>query len=324
MFTAEAPSLEESVELRLKGDWGLANLHRICCWISDFVVKHTGPDTRVAIWNGVGGKDNVEAVANGDVDLALATPARFVRAAIDGTYPFEGTPYPHLRALATLPQRDAMVLGVVPSVGVRTIEDIHALKPAMTIAAPPDDGRSFMGVGAHRHLEALGLDRRTIESWGGRFLDIEDPAQCLAAVSGGDAQAVMHEAVMGPWWREAVAATGLLLVPTPDTVLEDLAKRFGWTCRVLRPKHFDNLDVPVPTLDFSDFLVIVSDRMPDDLAHLVTWGLVHTREKIERQYRHIKPEWSPLSYPLVPREMACTPLPLHAGARRFYEEEDLL
>lgn len=324
MSTTNAPRLERPLHLQMKGDWGLANLHRACGWISDFVVKHTGAGTRVAIWNGLGGKDNVEAVANGEVDLALATPARFVGAALNGAYPFDGTPHPHLRALAVLPQQDAMVLGVVPSVGVQTIEDIHALRPAITIAAPPDDGATFMGMGAHRHLEALGLDRRTVESWGGRFLDIEDPAQCLAAVSRGDAQAVMHEAIMGPWWRDAVAKVGLRLVPTPEKVLDGLNARFGWTRRTLHAGYFETVDTPVDTLDFSDFLVIVSERMPEDVAYLITWGLVQTRARIEQQYRHIKPEWSPLTYPLEPREMARTPIPLHAGARRFYDEEGLL
>lgn len=324
MNTKDAPRLERPLNLQLKGDWGLANLHRVCGWISDFVVKHSAAGTTVAILNGLGGKDNVEAVANGEVDLALATPAGFVAAALVGNYPFGGTPYPQLRALATLPQQDAMVLGAAPCLGIRTIDDLHALRPALTIAAPPDDGVTFMGMGAHRHLDALGLDRKTIESWGGRFLDIEDPAQCLAAVTRGDAQAVMHEAIMGPWWREAVAKVGLRLVPTPGEVLDDLQHRFGWSRRTLCAGYFETVDASIDTLDFSDFLVIVSDRMPDDVAHLLTWGLVNTRARIEQQYRHIKPEWSPLTYPLEPRDMARTPIPLHAGARRFYESEGLL
>ncbi|AJW99350.1 TAXI family TRAP transporter solute-binding subunit [Burkholderia gladioli pv. gladioli] len=324
MKMQDAPRLDRPLNLQMKGDWGLANLHRACGWMSDFVVKHTAAGTRVAIWNGLGGKDNVESVAKGEVDLALATPASFVAAAMTGDYPFEGTPYPQLRALAVLPQRDAMVLGVASCLGVRTIEDLHALRPALTIAAPPDDGITFMGMGAHRHLEALGLGRTTVESWGGRFLDIEDPGQCLAAVSRGDAQAVMHEAIMGPWWRDAVEKVGLRIVATPDDVLDGLQQRFGWRSRTLSAGYFETVDTSVNTLDFSDFLVVVSDQMPDDVAYLLTWGLVNTRARIEQQYRHIKPEWSPLTYPLEPSEMGRTPIPLHAGARRFYEAERLL
>lgn len=30
----------------------------------------------------------------------------------------------------------------------------------------------------------------------------------------------------------------------------------------------------IPVIDFSDFLIIVRDDMPEDIAHLLTWCLV--------------------------------------------------
>jgi hypothetical protein len=44
-------------------------------------------------------------------------------------------------------------------------------------------------------------------------------------------------------------------------------------------------------------------------TYLLTWCLVETRHLIEAQYRHIKPEWSPISYPLDPVKMAQSPIP---------------
>lgn len=73
----------------------------------------------------------------------------------------------------------------------------------------------------------------------------------------------------------------------------------------------------------SDFLT-VRDDMPDDVAHLLTWCLVEKREAIERQYYHLSPERSPLTYPLDPPAMCRTSLPLHPGARRYYEEAGIL
>ena len=86
------------------------------------------------------------------------------------------------------------------------------------------------------------------------------------------------------------------------------------------------LDKPdaLPALDFADFVIVVRDDMPDDVAHLLTWCLIETREAIERQFRHIPPERSPLSYPLDPARMARPSLPLHPGARRFYAEAGLI
>ena len=77
-------------------------------------------------------------------------------------------------------------------------------------------------------------------------------------------------------------------------------------------------------LDFSDFLILVRDDMPDDVAHLLTWCLVEQRAWIERQYRHLPPHRSPLSYPLVPERMGRTTVPLHPGAHRYFADARLL
>ena len=66
--------------------------------------------------------------------------------------------------------------------------------------------------------------------------------------------------------------------------------------------------------------MLVREDLADDEAHLLAWCLVETRSYIERQYAHIPPERSPLSYPLVPARMAVTPVPLHPGAARYYAE----
>ena len=80
----------------------------------------------------------------------------------------------------------------------------------------------------------------------------------------------------------------------------------------------------MPAVDFSDFVVLVRDDLSEDIAHLLTWCIVETREKLERQFRHLPPRRSPVTYPLVPREMAKTAVPLHRGAERYYRDAGLL
>ncbi len=67
-------------------------------------------------------------------------------------------------------------------------------------------------------------------------------------------------------------------------------------------------------------MLVVREDMAEDVAHLLTWCVVERRAGIERQYLHIPPERSPLTYPLNPTAMARPSLPLHAGARRYFEE----
>jgi TRAP-type uncharacterized transport system substrate-binding protein len=48
------------------------------------------------------------------------------------------------------------------------------------------------------------------------------------------------------------------------------------------------------------------------------------REAIERQYAHIPPHRSPVTYPLDPVKIAQTSIPLHPGAERYYRDAGVL
>ncbi|MGN9821542.1 hypothetical protein ACTMUQ_40260 [Streptomyces sp. SD11] len=45
-----------------------------------------------------------------------------------------------------------------------------------------------------------------------------------------------------------------------------------------------------------------------------------TRRALEAQCAHLPADHSPVTYPLVPADMARSPLPLHPAAARTYEE----
>ena len=103
-------------------------------------------------------------------------------------------------------------------------------------------------------------------------------------------------------------------------VLDELQERLGWPRRTVPAGYIPGLDKPLTTIDFSDFLVICNEDLPDDVAHLLSWAMCETKEILERQYRHLAPERSPVTYPLDPSKIARTTIPLHDGARRYYEE----
>src|SRR4029079_10004780 len=56
------PRIERDVELDMMGDWGIANLHRICGWIAAETWFRSGDGSRFATVNGRGGRDAIEAV----------------------------------------------------------------------------------------------------------------------------------------------------------------------------------------------------------------------------------------------------------------------
>ncbi|MQY09674.1 TAXI family TRAP transporter solute-binding subunit [Actinomadura macrotermitis] len=307
-----APSLGRSVSLHLQGDWGTANLHRVCGWIAQELTDRCGPHTRVGIWSGRGGADAARAVGRGQVHLALTTPAAFAAAALDGRGPFAGEAVPDLRALGVLPQRDRLVVGVDRSLGITSFAELRAARPALRLATGPHDGTNLIGWAAHEVLHRSQVD---VTGWGGRLLTDERPRQTFERVISGEADAIVHEAYMLPPWQEFGARMAFL--PVERHVLDGLEADYGWPSATVAEGHFPGCP-RFETLDFSDFLVLTRSDLPDDLAHLIAWILGETRATIEAQYRHIPPERSPLTYPLDPVAMGRTPVPLHPGAARYY------
>lgn len=318
------PRLTRRLELRMMGDWGIANLHRICGWLGAEVIGRGGKGSEHRIHSGEGGADAVDAVLDGKVDTALLVPAGFGKTIFEGRGICRRTDVSRLRALATFPQDDRMLLAVDASLDVASLEDIRRKRPALRLALARDDGVNMAGFAAHRMLEAAGMPKDAIESWGGAVLEGNAPWDIVPKCTSGEANAVLFEAIMTPYWQHLFAQRQMTLIPFDDAVLDDLHGRFGWSRGMVDSGRWKQISQSVQTLDFSDFLLLCRDDLPSDLAHLMAWCAVETRANIEAQYRHIPPRQSPVTYPLEPAKMARTSLPLHEGARQFYADAGLI
>jgi TRAP-type uncharacterized transport system substrate-binding protein len=324
MLTAE-PRLERTLTLQFIGDWGQANFHRICSWLCQEVCDRTEPGSRVAIWNSVhGGSDAMVSVFAGEADLCLATPAGMLRSAIAGTGMFADRPLPALRALGVLPQNDRMVFAIAPELGIGTFAELRARRAPLRIATSPDNGFNMIGYAAREIMEAHGISEAVLQSWGGEFVYAPRPEQSLYRMRDGDVDAVLQEAIMTPNWRTAMEARSAVIVPFEDAALAHLERTTGLRANPLPADYLPGQHAATAALDFSDFVLVVRDDMPEDVAHLITWCLVETRGTLERYYRHLPPERSPLSYPVIPELMTATPLPLHPGAERYYRSQGYL
>ncbi|MBV9438584.1 MAG: hypothetical protein JOZ24_01185 [Candidatus Eremiobacteraeota bacterium] len=315
-----APHIDRSLTLHFKGDWGRANLHRALGFLCYELCRLAGPHTKVAIWNGRGAADNIIAVGRGEVDVALTTPSTFTAMAVRGVGPFQGESYPHLRSLGHVPQHDRLVVAVRAEIGVRSFAELRDKKPALRITAGIDDGYSFMGFGAQQLFEASGITRQDVESWGGSFLEREEPRQCTSDMLRGDADAIVQEAVMTAYWKELADKVDLAFLPIEPDAAEMLYRRFGWPTATLPAGYLRGIDREMRFLDFSHFLLIATADLPDDVAYALAWSLIERWETLEAQYRHIPPERSPISYPIDPKAAWRSAVPLHRGAERYYRD----
>ncbi len=318
------PFIERSITLNFMGDWGQANFHRICSWLTQEFCDRSGPSSRTAIWSVRGGGiEALQAVHNGEIQVSVATPAKLMPAAItgEGIFPYA---MPGLRALAVLPQNDRMVLAISPKFGVKSFEELRKMRLPLRIATSTNDGTNFIGYTAAKYMEAHGISEEALHSWGGSYVTQHRPEQSLFRAQRGEVDAVLQEAIMTPWWRDVIEKHGWIALPAEAKPLEVLYEELSLPQNPLPVGFWKDLDTEMPALDFSDFVIVVRDDLPEDIAYLLTWCLVETREAIERQYHHIPPERSPLSYPLNPKKMANPPLPLHPGAKRYYQSAKYL
>ena len=313
------PRLDHSYTLHFIGDWGQANFHRICSWLTQEFCDRAGVRSRVAIWSiRGGGLEALTKVHDGEADLGIVTPAALMKKALIGEAPFTNS-MSSLRALAVLPQDDRLVLAIDPKHRIQSFEELRQRKPALKIATSVDDGTNFIGYIASQYMEAHGITNETMTSWGGKYVTDQRPDQSLDRVKAGEVDAVLQEAIMTPWWRELIEGNKVMPLPAEPAALEILSKKLGMVNNPLPARYWKNVEQELPALDFSDFVLVVREDMPEEVARLLTWCLVETREKLEAQYRHIPPAQSPLSYPLKPKAMTQTPFPLHAGAQAYYK-----
>jgi TRAP-type uncharacterized transport system substrate-binding protein len=324
MSPSSEARLDRPVTVHMMGDWGIANLHRICGWLSAELWRRTPPGSRFAVWNGRGGADAIEAVLDGAVQTALMTPAPFARSFFAGKAPLTRPDMGRLRALGTLPQDDRLVLAVDAGLGIHTFAELRDRKPALRIGTAWDDGVNMVGWAAHRVLAAHGIPKATIEAWGGALLEGEAPWDAIGFAQRGEANAVLFEAIMTPFWKDLLARHPMSFLPFEDAALAALERDYGWPRGTVPADRFAGVAAPFQALDFSDFVLLCRDDFADDLGYVIASILCETRDTIEVQYRHMPPRDSPLTYPLEPRKIARTAVPLNDGARRYYQQQGLL
>jgi TRAP transporter TAXI family solute receptor len=302
------------------GDWGRANLHRSLGWLCYEFNKLAGPYTRVGIWNGRGGVDNLRAVGRGEMDVALVVPENFIALGLDGRGIMKGESYPHLRALGHVPQHDRMIFAVRKDLGITSYDDIRKKKPKLRITTGIDDGINFIGYAAQSMMTAAGIPRDAFEAWGGSYIEREEPPECIQLVLDGQADAIIHEAVMTKWWQDLANTIDLTFLPVEPSARDRLKRELDWNPASLPKDYIRGIDREMEFMDFSHFTLVTTSALPDDIAYALAWASIEKFGLLQSMYAHIPAERSPVTYPIDPKLAAHTPIPLHPGAERYFRE----
>lgn len=315
-------SKQPELHLALRGDWGVANLYTICGWLAAGLRSRAAPGSTFVVHTGRGGVDNIDALLDGEVQLALTTPIVTADMARRGRGLYT-TPHPELVAIAAFPHRDRLALCIAEEVAARwnlqTLLDLPSAKPALRIGVPPNDDDHAMTYAIRRVLEAHGTSWSDFNEWGGELVEYEWPPPAIADVVAGRLDGLFYEAIM--LWHQFLDRRPMRFLAMDERAVDELAREYGYERAVLEPGEHAGISEPTLTLDFSQFLLMVRADLDDEIVRLVTETIVEDHAVLESKYRHLPLNRTPLLYPLEPESLCRTgAVPLHPSAEAHYRK----
>ncbi len=244
--------------------------------------------------------ENMGLIATGDADLAIAL-ADTVAQAYTGTGKFEGQQLPMVRGLASLYANMVHIVALEDS-GITSLEDLRGKR--VSIGAPG----SGTEVNTAAILEANGISYDDIEE---QRLNFNETADALA---NGDIDA-------GFWSVGAPTSSIMNLATTQNIVVIALteaelqaAKEADATfaTTTLPGGSYTGVDGDITVLGIPNVLT-VSSEMSDDLAYALTKAMFENIAELQA----VHPAANETTIEFT---MGATPIPLHAGALRYYDE----
>jgi len=244
--------------------------------------------------------ENMGLIATGDADIAFAL-ADTVLQAYEGTARFEGQQLDMVRGLASV-YANMIHIVALQSSGITTLDDLRGKR--VSVGAPG----SGTEVNAEAILSANGI---TYDDIAEQRLNFNETADALA---NGDIDA-------GFWSVGAPTSSILNLATTNDIVIIELTEEqfaaaqaadatFART--TLPGGTYEDAAEDIAVLGIPNVLV-VSAEMPDDLAYAITKAMFENISDLQA----VHPAANETT---VEFTMTATPVPLHPGAIRYYEE----
>ena len=244
--------------------------------------------------------ENMGLIATGDADLAIAL-ADTVQQAYAGTGRFEGQQLPMVRAIGSLYANMVQIVTPADS-DIQSIDDLAGKR--VSVGAPG----SGTEVNAQTLLEANGM---SFDDFTAQRLNFNETADALA---NGDIDA-------GFWSVGAPTSSILNLATTQDIRMIALTDEQIAAAEEADPTFtelslaggtYEGVDEDITTIGVPNVLV-VSSELDEDLVYQITSAMYENIAEL----RAVHPAAEETT---VDFAMSATPVPLHAGAIRYFEE----
>lgn len=257
-------------------------------------------DTTPQVVKSAGVVESLELLQRGEAEVAY-TFTNVVYAGSAGQLPGQAAPFQRLRAIALLQPALLHVL-VGPSSTVRTMDDLR--ERPLKLWGP---GAALV-MTVESMLPAFELDAGQLQSAG-----VAGSEALTAELLDGRRDALV---VLGPPPVKAVGtaiAGGARLLPVTGRKVQRLLREYPfYRAAVIPTDTYPGLEGPVVTVGVNGVLVCRAD-LPDDLVYRLTRALYGGPTGVQPALA----QW------VEPAAGAATPIPLHAGAARYYREREL-
>jgi hypothetical protein len=264
-------------------------------------VYSTLPGVSVRTVTRLGSDPSIEMLERGDAEVAINF-ADVAYAAFTGRLPDHPVPFHRLRAVALL-ERQALQLVVSGKSPVRTTTDLAGRTASL------GSDRSASVLTATLVLNAYGLDVDGIRRETGAR------RESLSDLSGGGLDAMF---LLAPYPIDPVrqaAAEGARLLPLAGPPIDRLIREYPFYSYVMIPRDsYPGQSRPVQTIGVHGILLCRAD-LADELVYTLTKALFDSLER---------PASPQARFPWLDADGAsATPIPLHAGAARYFREREL-
>ena len=259
------------------------------------------PDLEPQVVKSPGVVETVEMLEDGRADVGYSF-ANVAYSAVMGELPERNKRFSHLRAIALL-RRAALHVLVGPDSPVREMQQLRGL----TVKSSGPGAALSMTVDSV--LPPFGLDPTAIEA-------VESAAE--TAIDDLLANRLGALIVLGippvPWLEPALTA-GARLLPVDGSPTGQLLREYPFYSALVIPTDtYPRLAEPIVTVGV-DGVLLCRAELPDDVVYRLTKALYESSAGV-----HVHPAFAQW---LDPSVGAATPIPLHAGAARYYREREL-
>ncbi|HRQ57525.1 MAG TPA: TAXI family TRAP transporter solute-binding subunit [Azoarcus taiwanensis] len=267
--------------------------------LAELINRHIDGYSAVAEVTGAS-VENMGLIARGDSDLAIAL-ADSVYQAYTGTGRFEGRQVSATRAIGSIYPNAVQIVTLAGS-GISSLQDLKG--KSVSVGAPG----SGTEVNAAAILEGNGISYDDMRVQRLNFNETAD------ALRDGDIDAGFWS--VGPPTSSIMnlaATRDISIVPlTADEIERSQAVEPVFAPYTLRAGTYDKQDSDVLTISIPNVLVVHAD-MSDDLAYAITKVLFEKTDELIA----IHPAANDTT---VEFSLTSTPVPLHPGSLRYYEE----